>query len=247
MNFRALTTEAYSRYHDLIDSQSLKLDESLLPYEYPSGKNLITDWQEGDFTRELVNKFNHFSMLVFRLRLWDEIISSSPEDHRYELHDEFLSGALENALGFPFRYRENVAFCATKICYLHGLYSNKLKRSDVVPEYKINIGSLQKLVPIYPKCNELIEALNTLGNAEHKKSISNFRNRHQHQMEPRLAHGQISAVAIDFPSDGGVGFSFGVEEPLSTTRCIDSLREQLVPAKNVFVAYRSVIDSIAAT
>ena len=247
MNFRELTTTAYSQYHDLIDSRSLKPDEDLLPYDYPTGKNLITDWQEGDFTRELVNKFNHFAVIVFRLRLWEEIISSYPEDDRYELHAEFMNEALENALGFPYRYRENVAFCATKICYIHGLYSDKLKKSDVIPEHKINIGALQKLGHIYPKCKDLIEAINSLGNSEYKRAISNFRNRNQHQMEPRLAYGQISAVDIEFPSEGGVGFSFGVEEPLSTTKCINSLREQIAPAKAAFQAYRGLIDSIAAT
>ena len=74
MNFRDLTVGAYLKLHELIASRSKPPLVPFLGYEYPEGQpDLIYDWQERDFTRELVNAFNRYALWLERLGLWEEV------------------------------------------------------------------------------------------------------------------------------------------------------------------------------
>ena len=62
MNFHDLTTAAYAKLHALFGANDTHLVIAFLGYEYPAGQtDFIYQWQEDDFTRELVNSFNQFA------------------------------------------------------------------------------------------------------------------------------------------------------------------------------------------
>lgn len=243
MNFRVLTTDAYSKLHELIASNSVPQPVPLLGYEYSEGKlDFIYSLQESDFTREFVNIFNIYALQIGRLTLWEEVFRSYAPTEILELRLEFTKLPLDYCLSAPYKFKSRIVFGATELCYTKGLADKLISKKDVRAADKINMDALIKVVRHWVSGAELVKALGDVDAENYRKTTGNYRNKSQHRHPPGLDFGLMASVGRSFPPDCIVSYSFGELPPLATNNVLSVLVAESDRMKTAFLAYRALIE-----
>lgn len=243
MDFRALTTNAYSKLHELIALNSEPPLVPFLGFEYSEGQADITyGWQERDFTRELINTFNKYALWVWRLDLWEEVFRSYAEDEVLELRLEFATLPLNYCLSAPYKFKSRIVFCATQLCYTKGLSNKLISTKSVREDDKININTLIEVAKHWVSGPELVKALRDVDAQKYREATGDYRNKSQHRHPPGLDFGLIASVERSFPAGCFVSYSFGELPPLTTSNVLSALVAEADLMKTAFLAYRALIE-----
>ena len=243
MNFRDLTVGAYLKLHELIASRSKPPLVPFLGYEYPEGQpDLIYDWQERDFTRELVNAFNRYALWLERLGLWEEVLPGYSEDEILELRLEFTTLPLDYCLSAPYKFKSRVAFCATQLCYTKGVAEKLVPAESVCPEDKINTNALAGVANHWLSGRKLIEALREVDAPQYREATANYRNKAQHRHPQCLDYGHTASVVRSFPPGYSVSYSFGESAPLTTREALPVLVAEADRMRRAFFTYRALVE-----
>lgn len=246
MNFRDLTVGAYSKLHELIAS---RIEPPLLPflgYEYPKGQaDFIYDWQERDFTRELVNALNQYALWVERVGLWEEVLRGYSEDEVLELRLEFTALPLDYCLSAPYKFKSRVAFCATQLCYTKGVAEKLVSKECVRPDDKIDMSALSSVANHWSSGSKLIAALRDVDAQQYREATANYRNKAQHRHPQRLDYGHTANVERSFLPGDAVSYSFGEFPPLATSDALPVLVAETDRMRTAFFAYRALVEEHA--
>jgi len=243
MNFRDLTVGAYSKLHELIAS---RVESPLVPflgYKYLKGQpDFIYDWQERDFTRELVNAFNQYALWVERVGLWEEVLRGYPEDEVLELRLEFTTLPLDYCLSAPYKFKSRVTFCATQLCYTKGVAEKLVSKECVRTDEKIDMSALVSVANHWSSGSKLITALRDVDAQQYRESTANYRHRTQHRHPQRLDYGYTANVERSFPPGYAVSYSFGESPPLATSDVLPVLAAEADRMRTAFFAYRALVE-----
>ena len=244
MNFRDLTTGAYSKLHDLFPSSDAFDLVELLGYDYSSDANdFIYSQQEEDFTRELVNSFNQFAYWLARINLWEQVLAEYTELDAEELRFEFTTLQLDYCLHFPHQFKSKLVFCATQLCYTRGIAQNRVSRNEVITDEKINLGALARVAGRWKSGDALVAALREIDSAEYREQTENYRNKAQHRHGPRLDFGLVASIVREFPADAHVAYLFGQSSPLLTRNVLPVLAAEGERLRSAFHAYRTLVET----
>lgn len=221
-----------------------------------------------EYKRTLVNNFNDFSILVYRLHLLDKIIQEYPEGDEIELRREFTLMRLYCCLLKPNEFNNSLKFMSLNLCH---------QASRVIdPSYPDSNRQIKKAAEKMgthhwintKRLNSLIKDTNDFDEATQR-----FRNRSQHGLPPLLEIGLSNFVtrdkdttieeAIDSnvlelllsdldvdPRSGSpfplseskvVRYSFGHTPPLTSRKMIPVLLKERDAMKNRFNAFLDLV------
>ncbi len=243
MSYRELALTAYARLHELIESRQEPPLVPFLGYEYPVGtSDFIYDWQERDFTRELVNTLNEYAHWLNRVDLWEYVLRDYPEDEALELRFEFTTLPLDYCLHAPYRFKSRVTFCATQLCYTKGIAARLITKKSVRPDEKIDLRSLVAVADHWCAGPKLVEALKQVDGEQYRQSTFNYRNKAQHRHPQRLDYGHTADVVRSFPPSSSVSYSFGESPPLATNDVLPVLVAEAERMRTAFSAYRALVE-----
>jgi hypothetical protein len=243
MNFRTLTTGAYLKLHELIASCSESPLVPFLGYEYPEGSpDIRYQWQEHDFTRELVNAFNTYAFWVWRLGLWEEVLRSYAGNDVLELRREFTALPFDYCLSAPYMFKSRIIFCATQLCYTEGLSDKLISQKEISTDYEIDMNALVKVAKHWHSGSELVKALKEVNGQQYRDATGNYRNKSQHRHPPCLDFGLTANVVRSFPGANSGSYSFGETPPLATSDALPALVAEADRMKAAFLAYRALVE-----
>ncbi len=243
MSYSTLAVGAYTKLHELIESRQEPPPVQFLGYDFADGQpDFIYDLQESDFTRELVNTFNEYAYWLHRVSLWDEVLRTYPEADRLELQYEFTTLPLDYCLHAPYKFRSQVAFCATQLCYTKAIAAKLVTKDSVQPDEKVTLGSLIAVAHHWSAGPKLVEALKQIDGENYRQATFNYRNRAQHRHPLPLHYGHTSAIVRSFPANAKVSYAFGESPPLTTSDVFPALAAEGERMRTVFVVYRSLVE-----
>lgn len=246
MSYRHLVLGAHAKLHDAIESSHAKLLSQFLGYEYPTGQpDLIYDLQEDDFTRELVNAFNHYIYWLNRVALWEGVLRGYPEDDALRLRYEFTTLPLDYCLHFPYKFKSQIVYCATQLCYTKAIAAKLITDGDVQSDRDINLESLKAVSHHWSAGPKLLKALGSIDAEQYRKSTSNYRNKAQHRHPQRLDFGHTASIVRSFPADSIVSYTFGEAHPLATSEVLPVLAIEAERLREGFFAYRALVEEHA--
>jgi hypothetical protein len=242
MNFHRLTTAAYIKLHELMESHMTPLLVPFLSFEYePESKDFIYTLQEQDFTRELVNSFNQFAYWLARIDLWERVLLDYDDDDKEELRFEFTKIPLDYCLHFPYQFKSRLAFCATQLCYIRGLALNLISHAEVHADEKINLASLESVSRHWDSASHLLSVLRQIDSLAYRNSTLNYRNKAQHRHGPRTDSGHVANITRSFPEGMRFAYTFGEIPPLMATVALPVLAAEATNLQAGFSAYRGLI------
>lgn len=221
-----------------------------------------------EYKRTLVNNFNDFSILIYRLHLLDKIIQEYHEEDEIELRREFTQMRLYCCLLIPNEFNNSLKFMSLNLCH---------QASRIIdPSYPDSNRQLKKAAEKMgthhwiniKRLNSLIKDTNDFDEATQR-----FRHRSQHGLPPLLEIGLsnfvtrdkdttiekaidsnvlellLSGLDIDplcgspFPLSENkvVRYSFGHTPPLTSRKMIPVLLKERDAMKNRFNAFLDLI------
>lgn len=233
---------ALERFHDIRIGETAPLVERL-GYDYPhDGANIAYGWQEPDFTRELVNAHNHFALLVDRLAAWEQVLREFTEDEATTLAFEFVELPLDYCLHFPYRFKQQVTFCATQLCYIAGVPSGVIAREQVMDDDRVDLASLDSAARRWSAGPSLVAAIKQIDGTNFRTETRQYRRRAQHRFPPRLGFGHVAQVRRSFPPGKLVSYSMEVEHPIQIGEVLPTLVAEAKYLGVAFRAYRALVD-----
>lgn len=217
-----------------------------LGFEYVDGPSDIRyQWQERDFTRELVNTFNKYAFWVERLGIWENILCGYSEDDALVLRFEFTTLPFDYCLSAPYKFKSRIAFCATQLCYTKGLYDKLLSMEDIRGDDQIAINTLSEVAKHWPSGQELVKALREVDAQQYRDATDNYRNKSQHRHPQCLDIGLTTSVVRSFRPGYSVSYSFGESAPLTTSNMLPVLVVEADRMRAAFLAYRALVNEHA--
>jgi hypothetical protein len=247
MNFHDLTTEAYAKLHTLFGANDTHLALPFLGYEYPTSQtDFIYQWQEDDFTRELVNAFNQYAYWLTRLVLWERVLKDYSDENAEALRYEFTKLPLDHCLHFPYRFRSKLTFCATQLCYTKAIAAKTLSKALVKSDERINLETLVAVVQDWKSGPLLVEALKAIDGESFRQATFNYRNKAQHRHAQRLDYGHVANIVRSFPESSLVSYSFGQLPPILAGDVLPVLVAEGERLKAGFNAFRALVNEHAS-
>lgn len=242
MNFRDLVIGAYNKLHDAITSKQDKSLISFLEYEHPAGDtDFIYDWQEHDFTRELVNAFNQYAYWVDRIATWEQVLKEYSEDEAQALRYEFTTIPFDYCLHFPYKFRSRLIFYATQLCYSKGITEKLITQKETKADDDINFGSFIAIAHHWPAGLKLKEDIKLINGKAFRQHTAGYRNKSQHQHAQRLDFGYTAHISRDFPGGSLVRYSFGEMPPIVTSTVLPILVAEAEKMRTGFHSYRALV------
>ena len=247
MSHRAFVLAAYTKLLDAIEAAPSPPLIQFIGYEYAAGHpELVYDWQEQDFTRELVNAFNQYAYWTNRIADWERVLVGYSDDDARELRYEFTTVPLDYCLHCPYKFKSRLAFCATQLCYTKAVAAKLIKKEEVQAEERINLGTFIAAARHWPAGLPLAEALKSIDADPYRQATSNYRNKSQHRHPQRLDYGHIANVVRSFPGGSGVRYAFGEAPPLTASDALPVLEAEAERMRLAFLAYRALIEEHTA-
>ena len=203
---------------------------------------MIYDWQERDFTRELANSYNQFALWLDKIDVWEQVLRNYSEDEVLELRMEFTTIPLDYCLTAPYKFKSQIAFCATQLCYTQGIERKLISKESVLSDDKINVNALAAVAKYWNAGKSLVAALQEIDAQQYRELTANYRNRTQHRHPQRLDHGHTANVERSFPQGSLVSYTFGETLPLATGDVLPILVAEAARLKAAFMKYRMLVD-----
>lgn len=243
MSYRDLMLGAYAKLHDAIESDRTRPLVHFLEYEHPSGQSdLIYDLQENDFTRELINAFNQYVYWLNRVALWEDVLRDYPEEDACQIRYEFTTLPLDYCLHLPYKFKSQIVYCATQLCYTKAIAEQLLAKKDIQSDWEIGFESLKTVVCSWSAGSGLIGALESIDSKRYRQTTSNYRNKAQHRHPQRLDFGHTTRVVRSFPAGSIVSYAFGEAPPLATSKVLPVLVSEAENMRKGFFAYRALVE-----
>jgi hypothetical protein len=161
-----------------------------------AGEQLIEDE-----LRELTNILNSWHSKLVRWHVWNSIIKNYKEEEAWELQHEFLESLAHHCLVQPSSIRDTFTFIATNAFHQVLLsydrnYKDRLEGDPKIPNEQPSYLTrrqkekrLKKLLSQWAESKAFINALANINDKEYQNSTSNYRNRVNHAIAPRLGIG----------------------------------------------------------
>lgn len=243
MNFRELTTGAYLKLHESIATEGHSPLTPYLGYEYEKGEpDFAYDWQENDFTRELVNSYNQFSYWLTRIQLWESIFAEYNEDDVEELRYEFTKIPLDFCLQFPYQFRSRLIFCSTQLCYVKAIAAKRIDKSKVKNDSEINLSTLIEVACNWTCGAALVSAIKAIDSPQFRADTKDYRNKTQHRLAQRLDFGHTAFVERTCLRGAHIGYHFGQNPPIMASEVIPILAAEAEHLIAAFNAYRALVN-----
>ena len=247
MEFSEVMIDAYSKLQISIATESAPHPIELLKYEFQRGEpDFVYDWQEPDFTRELVNLFNQYAYWLMRAQLWERILKDYSEDEVLEIRYEFTDLQLDWCLHFPYKFKSRLIFCATQLCYVKAIADKLIFKDSVKLDEKINLGVLSDVAKHWTSGEYLIQALKKVDGQAYRDSTDEYRNKSQHRHVRRLNFGHTSNVVRSFPQGSVVRYELGNSPPIHASEVLPTLIAEAENLRAAFKAYRELVDDHVA-
>jgi hypothetical protein len=242
MKFSEVMIAAYSKLQESIATESAPYPIQLLRFEYPKGEpDFVYDWQEPDFTRELVNLFNQYAYWLTRAQLWERILLNYSEDEILEIRYEFTDLPLDWCLHFPYKFRSRIIFCATQLCYVKAIAGKLISKDSVMPDDKINLRVLSAVTKHWTSGAALVEALKKVDGEAFRDATDEYRNKAQHRHARRLNFGHTSNIVRSFPEGSVVRYELGNSPPIHANEVLPVLIIEADNLRAAFNAYRELV------
>ncbi|HMB56208.1 MAG TPA: hypothetical protein VKM35_03270 [Arenimonas sp.] len=247
MNFSEVMIGAYHKLQEAIANESVPHPIGFLKYEHTKGESdFVYDWQESDFTRELVNTFNKYAYWLTRAQLWERILEDYSEDEALEIRYEFTDLQLDWCLHFPYKFKSKIIFCATQLCYVKAIAGKLISRESVKGDDQITLGVLSEVATHWISGAVLIKALRDIDGEVFRDATDQYRNKAQHRNARRLDFGHISNIVRSFPKGSVVRYGLGDSPPILTRDVLPALIAEAEKLRFAFNAYRELVDDHVA-
>ncbi|MGF1568174.1 MAG: hypothetical protein ACFCVD_08880 [Nodosilinea sp.] len=188
-----LFREVSNKYYDSLLKGIPEFDFFLLKDEFKTqSDHPVWTTYAKEYTRTLINNFNDFSILIYRLHLLDKIIQEYSDKDQLELRREFTQMRLYCCLLRPNEFNNSLKFMSYNLChqasriidpsYLDSDRQLKNTKEKMGSQHWESVKNLNRLIKDMAEFDELTQR---------------FRHRSQHDLPPLLEIGLSNFVARD--------------------------------------------------
>ncbi len=273
-------SDAFDRYLRRMNIGGLEPDLAYLNFDFDFVDNrqwhLMGGAMVKDELRELTNILNNWQHALRRWYAWNEVIAAYDQEEALNLRSEFLESMVHHCLSRPSSTRDAITFTATNAFHQVRLscepgYSDFLEGDPVVPgRSQVHLtrrkkeDRLAKLISVWHESANFIAAIQSIDDAEYRRSTHDYRNRHSHEIGPALGIGETKfvtrsvrqATQMERKPDGtykdrpvpgkmSVSYSFGGTPPIDIKLAQVSNTEQYMRARASYQRYRELLLEVA--
>lgn len=245
--------DSYSRYLDILWKQSLTPDYFIDHDKYSiatiSGDETDLHWfvfknEATDFTTELINSINAFSLYMKRLNAWYVVFSNCRDSEEQEaLLIELIYPIVFICINKPYSIRSQFIYATTHLLHLSNLKKSLYWKDKLITDDKyINFRTLEEVGNGWTGFCCFCKTLNTINNEEFKKNTLDFRNKSHHAIPPELEFGLSPTVWRTETKNGEVSYNIGGNAPLKINKLINLLRCQQQAFLDTFSSYWKLME-----
>jgi len=243
---------SYSRYLDTWWEPSPTSDSNFIDqdsYNIPNLEGISGQWFQfrlmaEDFTRELINAINAFSLNMNRLKIWCDILSNCNDSkERQALLIEFIEPIAFVCLNKPYSLRSQFTYATTHLLHLSNSRKSSCWKDQLVTDGEhINYKILEKVGKGWNNFTSFSKALSGIDDEEFRNSTSDFRNKSHHAIPPELEFGITSFIQRTETKDRKVSYKIGGIAPLRVNNAFDHLQLQQQACINTFNLYWKLME-----
>ncbi len=222
---------------------------------------------EGEL-RELTSQMNHWHSDLRKWHAWNKVIKEYEGDNAWLLRREFLEARVHQCLLWPSAIRDALTFVGTNSLHQVRLSSEEKykdfiegdpahpdeKRSHLTRRKKEK--RLAKIASAWPSSGKFLASLRKINDREYQQETSDYRNRANHAIAPRLGVGLtqtvirevVQATQMEEQEDGtykpvpipgklSVRYGFGGTSPLDFEEARVSNLHQYLRARDCYCNY----------
>ena len=257
---------------------TLEPTESYLTYDFDFIHNrrwhILGDQMVEDELRELTNIMNRWCGDLHRWHAWNNVIHSYTEGDAWMIRREFAEALVHHCLLEPSAARDRFTFVATNAFHQVRLsseadYRDRLegdpKQSGEKPLFlsrRKKETRLHKVISVWSESKNFFESLTAINDSSYQRATSNYRNRVNQAIGPRLGVGITQAVTrsvaaatqLKEQSDGtyrdepihgklSVSYGFGGTRPIDFEEARISNLKQYQLARTCYYRYLELLKS----
>ncbi|WP_404385287.1 hypothetical protein [Caenispirillum salinarum] len=233
-------------------SYEKKLEALDFPFEYADydwlrlPESLDVNWMAygmmaGEFSRELANSVNSLINYTQKLRAWDEVLTSTHANEKWDIVLEFVEPLALVALNFPYALRARFIFASAHLGHqANQARDNETWRDDLPPDEEIDFRSSDKYCIQWKTYKRLKITLEKLSSKNYRTETRDFRNRYNHRFCPHIEVGLDSLMTRD-TSGGIIRYNFGGQNPLRVSEVNAALFKQIDIATEAFARFKDFV------
>lgn len=279
-----MDSEVINLFRSAIDAylealgNTLEPNESYFPYDFDFIHNrkwhILGDQMVKDELRELTNIMNRWCGDLRRWHAWNNVIRSFGENEAWTVRREFVEALVHHCLLEPSAVRDRYTFVATNAFHQIRLsseagYEDRLEGDPNKPNEKLTFLTrrkkekrLEKVISVWPESKGFLESLSSINDNTYRKATSDYRNRVNHAIGPRLGVGitqvvtrsVVQATHLKKQPDGtyrdepilgklSVSYGFGGTQPIDLEEARISNLEQYQLARTCYNQYFELLKS----
>lgn len=248
MGYKEIVIEAYSKLQERMTSEGMTPTIPFLGFDEKTEQTLSAfSVQETEFTRELINQYNTFADWLNRLIVIEKLIEEYDDELKPTLWHEFSQLPMDFCLQFPYRFKGNLTYCSTQLCYTAGIALAVISQDRAHEATKINLNSLIEVAINWQNGQALVDSIRMIDSDALKKATSNFRHSTQHRFARRLNWGHTIFADRIPTSPGRVTYLFGFAPPIGFDSISPLLAEEAKLMRDAFDAFKMLRDQLKAS
>lgn len=185
-----LYREVSNKYYDSLLQGDPDFNFFLLEDQFEiQSDHIVWSGYAKEYIRTLINSFNDFSILIYRLHLLDTIIREYPDEDQIELRREFTQMRLYCCLLKPNEFNNSLKFMSFNLCH----QANRI----IDPDSNRQLKNAKK--EMGSQHWQSIKNLNSLikDTTDFDEATQRFRHRSQHELPPLLEIGLSNFIKRD--------------------------------------------------
>lgn len=195
-----------------------------------------------EFSRELANAINAFTLDIQSLKAWDIVTAPLSDEQQMKVAREFIDTLGTHALGTPYMLRSRFIFATAHLCHQANMAKIPSWRDDLPLDGEIYMAAADRHGAHWKAYNPLKRRLEAIAGKTFRDATNDFRNAYNHRFSPRFLQGMTQLVIrnVDTKS-GAVSYGFGGAPALKLANVVTTLTAERDRCYAAFDAFQALV------
>lgn len=196
-----------------------------------------------EFSREIANSINQLVNYTHRLKAWSVVMRPLNTEETLAVLSEFVEPLATVALNLPYVIKSRFVFASAHL----GHQANRLLdgpdwKDDLPLDGEINFNIASARARRWRRFKRLKLRVEALAAQNYRDASSDFRNKYNHRISPRIVIGLTGMVTrATHPTTGATYYGFGETPPMAIDTIVSILNEQCSLCGAAFEAFKAFV------